>query len=190
MQRACRGFIDGSLHRGDGDPAPRAFNPVRLARLRLCSLARRPGVGTDTFRFGLGQLDGPPADVKSAPRVTAYGSDLATRELDGVGLDDVARHTLEPRLDDLHKLLVVVPRKRNARKPEATADLVAEGPLGQVHSVGYRQHDQPGVPQAGPVEEVVHDALVFRDELVELVHQNDAGHTAGAGVVEFALEQV
>ena len=43
--------------------------------------------------------------------------------------------------------------------------------------------------EAGPVEEVVHDALVFGDELVEFVHEDDAGDTAGGRVVELPFQQ-
>ena len=41
--------------------------------------------------------------------------------------------------------------------------------------------------ETGPIEEIIHDGLVFRDELVELVHEDYAGDTAGAGVVEFSF---
>ncbi len=44
--------------------------------------------------------------------------------------------------------------------------------------------------EGGPVEEVVHDALVPGGELVELVHQHDARHAARRRVAELALQQV
>lgn len=75
-------------------------------------------------------------------------------------------HGGETRLDDLHELVVGVAGEGDTGEAESAADLVAQGALGQIHSVGHGKDDEPAVAQTGPVEEIVHDALVLRHQLV------------------------
>jgi len=82
---------------------------------------------------------------------------------------------------------VSVTREEDTREAEAAADFVAEGSLWEIHCVGDCKNDQTAVAQARPVEEIVHDALVLGDELVELVHEDYAGNSPWAWLVELSF---
>ena len=44
--------------------------------------------------------------------------------------------------------------------------------------------------ETGPIKEVVHDRLVFGNELVQFIHEHYARNAPGAGIVEFTFEEV
>ena len=61
------------------------------------------------------------------------------------------------------------------RLTKSTSNFAAQLALGQIHRVGYGDHDQSRVRQMRPVEEVVDDLLALREHLIEFVDQDDPG---------------
>lgn len=84
---------------------------------------------------------------------------------------------------------MLVARESNTGQAETGGDLIAKRPFGEVHGVSDGEDDKARVAQRGPVEEVVHDGLVLGDQLVQFVHEDDAGYAAWRGVGEFLFEE-
>jgi hypothetical protein len=126
-----------------------------------------------TFLVGnvlFGDFDGSPADVESASGITGHGGDFSASELNRIGLDNHLIDAGQSALNDGHELGMGVAGKGDARKTKSAGNFIGQCSLGKIHGVGHGEHDQSGMSQLWPVEEVVHDALVTGDELVEFVH--------------------
>jgi hypothetical protein len=59
-------------------------------------------------------------------------------------------------------------------RPTESAFHLRSEMLRQVHSVGDGNDEQLRVPQCWPVEEIVYDILLGRQQLIQFVHQDDA----------------
>src|ERR1700733_1257349 len=75
-------------------------------------------------------------------------------------------------------------------RTKSTTDLIAECSLWKIHCVCYSKDNQSAVSKLWPVEEVIHDALILSDKLVQFVHQDNTWDSSRTWVVEFSFQQV
>ena len=73
---------------------------------------------------------------------------------------------------------------------KAATDLIAQRPFGEIHGICDGEHNQSAVPEARPIEKVVHDGLVFGHQLVQLVHEDNARNTAWTRSRELAFQKL
>lgn len=60
------------------------------------------------------------------------------------------------------------------RRTEPTSHSAGHHTLRQIHSIGHREYDELRSDQRRPIEEVIHNILLIRHELVKLVHEHHA----------------
>lgn len=96
-------------------------------------------------------------------------------------MDEFSRHIGETGLDDLDQLRVRISLERDPVQTESRGDFVGQGSFWQVHCICHGQNDETRMPKTGPVEEIIHYALILCDELIEFVHEDDAGDPPGTG---------
>lgn len=102
LYRISRGLIDSSLDGGDCDSStPRLVGNPAIIRF----FARGHWIARS---IALRQLNRSTANIQRSSGVAADGSYFATRELDGICIDDISRYAFKTRLDNLHKLVVIV----------------------------------------------------------------------------------